>query len=800
MAFAPRRVPDSDILEADEVDELRGRDEGIISEAKYRFNRVREWEGAFLQLYNEDVKFANGDSDNGWQWPDNIKRDRDTSQRPCLTINKTKQHVLMLANEARQNQPQPKIRPIGGEVSYEAAEIWEGLLRHIQYVSNGDAVRMQAKESQLEGGIGYWRVQPDYENDESFNQELRISPLSVAQTYLDCDIKTIDGSDAMWGFVFTEYNRKEFKRLFPGVPIPPPNSPFIRDRVDDWITNEGVRVAEYYRIKLTEEKLIYLEDDGGTSWSGLEKDIPSPWREQLPAYKAGETGADYKERTVMHRVLQWFKIGGDEIMDRRDDSDRKHPNLKGRYIPIIRMVGRERTVEGRLYRAGLVRALKDPQRMYNYNSSGEVEVVALQSKTPYVGPAAAFEGNEAAWANANKTNAAYLAYRHVDDDGNELKPPERQQPPTPAQGFLEGLRISAAEMEMATGQYAGQVQAQQQTIERSPAAIYERSRMGQLANYDFTYAEMQAVRYEAMILMDLMPHYYDQERIVKIKASDGVISEIAINPNMDKACCKPSENDMGKFGRNSEEQSIKMLFNPKIGKYAIEADVGPSYQTQREEAWEAFKEVIKGAPELLNVIGDLGFLAADWPMAAKIAERIKRHIEATAPWLLDPSQQGALVKQLQAQNQQMTSQLGEAMTKLAEAQVKIKGKEDESKHKEELREVERFDAQTRRLAAEGNTVSDLAQISETGPLRRLIEKTIADMMGYSEDELEQAKQESEDEADAEAERGNAAKPVKAKKGPKGQEQPPVKGARKAPDGHWYVKKPHAKGEYHRVIG
>ena len=87
-------------------------------------------------------------------------------------------HVLMLANEARQNQPQPKIRPVGEQVSYQAAEIWEGLLRYIQYVSNGDAVRMQAKESQLEGGIGYWRIQPDYEDDRSFNQELRISPLS----------------------------------------------------------------------------------------------------------------------------------------------------------------------------------------------------------------------------------------------------------------------------------------------------------------------------------------------------------------------------------------------------------------------------------------------------------------------------------------------------------------------------------------------------------------------------------------------------------------------------------------------
>ena len=173
MALAPRRDrASSDVLTQKEEEALKGRDQAIIDEAKYRFKRAQDWESDFLKLYHDDVKFANGDSDNGWQWPDNIKRDRDVNNRPCLTINKTKMHVLMLANEARQNQPQPKIRPVGEQVSYQAAEIWEGLLRYIQYVSNGDAVRMQAKESQLEGGIGYWRIQPDYEDDRSFNQEL----------------------------------------------------------------------------------------------------------------------------------------------------------------------------------------------------------------------------------------------------------------------------------------------------------------------------------------------------------------------------------------------------------------------------------------------------------------------------------------------------------------------------------------------------------------------------------------------------------------------------------------------------
>lgn len=150
------------------------------------------------------------------------------------------------------------------------------------------------------------------------------------------------------------------------------------------------------------------------------------WTKTLKGYEDGKIAGDFKKRPVKNRQLEWFKIAGDDIIDSTTwSADRK---LKGKYVPVVREPGRERRVEGRLYRAGIVRAIKDPQRMYNYNTSGEVEVVALQTKSPWVVAMAAIEGNEAAWNNANTTNAAYLTYRHKDDDGDEIPAPERKDP------------------------------------------------------------------------------------------------------------------------------------------------------------------------------------------------------------------------------------------------------------------------------------------------------------------------------------------------------------------------------------
>jgi len=658
-------------------------DEQILYEAKERFQRAQEWEGEFRRLYIEDVKFANGDSDNNWQWPDSVLDDRDINDRPSLTVNKTRTIINKLVNEAKQNPPEPRIKPVGGKVSFEAAQVWEGIVRHIMYVSNGQAVIGQAKECQLEGGIGYWLVTHDFIDDRSFDQELLIRPLDPLHVFMDCDIKQVDGNDAMWAFVFEEYNRKEFERLYPRVTLPPPSSPGLSDK-DDWVRRDGVRIAEYYRINIKEDELLYLEDENGAQWTGLRSEVPAGtiWRELLTDYEEGRQRGDFKSRKVRNRQLEWYKIAGPEIIERRTD-------LKGRYVPIVREPGRERRIEDKLYRAGLTRALKDPQRMYNYNTSGEVEVVALQTKTPWVVPAAAIEGNETAWNNANKQNAAYLTYRHKDEDAGDIPPPTRPAAPAPAEGFLEGMRIAAAELEMASG--VTQAQQVNPALERTPKAIDERMRTGEAVNYDFTINEMYAVRHTAVIILDLAPHIYNTERVIKIRAKDGTISEINIYPHADEAWKKePTE----------EERTIKVLFNPSIGKYAIEADVGPAYQTQRQAAWDAFVQIITHSPELIAQIGDLGFLAADFPMAQEIAERLRRNIEQTMPWLLKDSQIGPIVQNLQQELQKSQQNTSDLMLKLSEAKLKMRGRD-------ELRDIESFNADTRRMAEEIKAMKEI---------------------------------------------------------------------------------------------
>jgi hypothetical protein len=88
-----------------------------------------------------------------------------------------------------------------------------------------------------------------------------------------------------------------------------------------------------------------------------------------------------------------------------------------------------------------------------------------------------------------------------------------------------------------------------------------------------------------------------------------------------------------------------------VGKYEVEADVGPAFATQRQEAWNAYVQILSQNKELVQVIGDLAFKCADFPGAEEIAQRLKRMVpqqaleDGPSPDLLAAQQQIDTLKQ-----------------------------------------------------------------------------------------------------------------------------------------------------------
>ena len=169
--------------------------------------------------------------------------------------------------------------------------------------------------------------------------------------------------------------------------------------------------------------------------------IPFPVRPQLapgmgPKRADAIAGGARIEKRDSYCV-QRFVMSASEILDGPDE-------WPGMHIPIVPFLGEEIKIGRQVVRRGVVRNLKDVQRLFNYAISADAEAVALQPKAPFKGTRVNFEKYLDQWETANTRNWPFLEYDP--DPLNGGRPPEREPPPVASQGIKELLNVATTEM------------------------------------------------------------------------------------------------------------------------------------------------------------------------------------------------------------------------------------------------------------------------------------------------------------------------------------------------------------------
>jgi hypothetical protein len=746
------------------------REQFIVNEAWKRFKICVDFEAPARVNFEYDYKFANADSHNKFQWDSTLVTSRNEEQRPCLTINKTQQHNLMVINDAKQNKPGIRIRPVGDQASYDAAQVYQELVYHIEYVSNAENIYDSALTFQVEAGMGYWRVVTEEIADDTFDQEIYIRRIKDPRSvYLDNNINEVDGSDASFGFIFDDMAKDLFAAKYPEF-ASVASQTVLGDSTYGWISENNIRVCEYYRKIQRKSKLVtWTSPNGGQVLKKID-DLDEFEKEVYKEVSKRENREQYqyKERKIVIDDVEWFKIAGNRIID-------EGPWL-GKYIPIVRLPGIETIIDGVLDRKGHTRALIDPQRMYNWNASADVEYGALQTKAPWIAPSAAIEGFEQYYETANKINYSYLPYNHIDEDGNPIPAPTRPLPPQPSPAYVQRMEISINEMMMASGQFQAQMGENENA--KSGVAINARQRQGDRATYHFLDNQAIAIRFTGKIIIDLVPKIYDTKRVQRITARDGTIMNVTIDPKAPQALQKMQSEE-----KDNEEKIKEIIFNPNIGKYDIQSDTGPSYATRRMEAFNALTQIAAQNKDFMQIGGDLYFKVADFPEADTLAMRYRRSIP---PAILgegpDPNTEAAMHAAAD-KIEQLTQLASQQAKELADKDREMELKEHEFKlgvlqaGVKENRDD--YDAETRRLTAVGNAGPIVTPKMLEPVLKQLLQGMLAEGSLVDEKVIENAPMGSNQEEAAE-----------------GEETPPMEGARKAPDGKWYTENP--DGGYLRV--
>jgi len=640
----------------------------LLSQARHRMTLAVAAYSESREDELDDLRFSAGSPDNQWQWPADVLATRGSVQgqtinaRPCLTINKLPQHVKQVTNDQRQNRPSGKVIPADDMADVEVAEIFDGMVRHIEYISDADVAYDTACENQVTYGEGYLRILTEYCDDESFDQDIRIGRIRNSfSVYMDPTIQDPCGADAEWCFITEDLLKEEFERQYPDArPLSSIEQQGVGDQsLSQWINEDTVRIAEYFYADYEPATLLMFPGN-----IVLYDDAPEMAQIKAMGYRP------IKTRKVQRRKIKWCRINGFEVLEERD--------WAGKWIPVIRVVGNEFEVDGRVFLSGIVRNAKDAQRMYNYWVSQEAEMLALAPKAPFIGYGGQFEGYEQQWKTANTTNWPYLEVNPdvTDGQGSVLPLPQRAQPPMASQGLLQAKLGASDDIKSTTGQYDSSLGAT--SNERSGRAILAREKQGDTGTYHYVDNLARAIRYCTRQIVDLIPKIYDTQRIARIIGMDGDTKMAKIDPTQPMPVRKV-EDEMGNV--------IEKIYNPGVGKYDVCVTTGPSYMTKRQEAMDAMSQILQGNPQLWAVAGDLFIKNMDWPGAQEMAKRFSKTID---PKLLEDDDKTPALMQAEQQIQAMGQEM-EQMHQMLQSVA-------QSMEAQELK-IKAYDAETKRISA-----------------------------------------------------------------------------------------------------
>ena len=575
----------------------------IWEEARDRLKICTDAESDNRKRAKECIEFREGK-----QW-DDAPSSSVSEDEPEITVNLTDALVQRVENNIRQQRPRGKCHPVGDGADIEIAEILNGIGRHIETRSDASVAYDQASTSSLDAGWGYFRLVAEYIDRKSFQKDLRILPIrNIFTVSMDPAAIMPSGSDQNWCLISVKMPRQEYKRRYPRAENRDWADLSRDDLVLDWEDKESVRLAEYFRLREKAEKLYLIRGIDGQEFTRYRSEFPRGDDgkmlsvEQIHVLLTANNMRIEGERDSTKMQVEWFRLNGRKVVERQQ--------LPGIYIPVFRVEGNCKDVDGKIIRRGMVQNLMDPARMVNYGNTAKIKRLGLAPKAPWVAAEGQLDGHPE-WNDANQTAYSVLTYKPViiETSGGPVMPPPpaRQAPAQIEAGFSEFVQGMQTNL-MAVANMQGDPGMDKQGEVVSGEAYRRRQYLSDQAHFQYYDKLTLAIAQCWRVMVSWIPVYYSEPgRIQRIIGEDSTPKMVTLN-------------------EQTEENGIAKVKNDlSVGRYDVVMETGPGYDTKREEGAEALMDLMR-IPILAELVAKLGadlvFRSIDHPYMQELADRV----------------------------------------------------------------------------------------------------------------------------------------------------------------------------------
>lgn len=546
------------------------------------------------------------------QWDEADRKERARAKKPCITVNKLQSTIRQIVNSARQSRPSIQISPVDGGADPHTAEVKSALIRHIERTSNADAAYDTALEHAVTFGFGFFHIYSDYEHGRTFDIGARIGRIAdPMMVYWDPSTTAVDASDWNFAFIAKDLCRREFKALYG-------KKEFVSFGEDArlGVGDDSVRIVDFWQRTIKKRKLLEIElPDLSMLANGqaVTRNVVIYEDELEAEIAAGRIipgmFAVLRERECDDYEVTMQTLSGADILA----EDEWH----GKHIPICPVWGADITIDGERHLQSAIHDAIDPQRLYNYGLSTTVEVLSQHSRAPYIAADGSIPAHmRERWETVNERSWNVLTW-----DANMGPRPQREMPPPVPGAAIHAALAGADDIKNVTGIHDASLGLQGN--ENSGRAIFARQNQGQISNYHFIDNLNRAIRYAGQCLVEIIPHLYGQRQVMRILGDDGKERVVKLQAGVEQQS----------FNANGEP----MLFDLTTGHYDVNVKPGNGYASNREHTVAMLTELLRAAPQHIDLVADILFENMDFPGATTLAERFKKMREAMqAPQLPAP--------------------------------------------------------------------------------------------------------------------------------------------------------------------
>lgn len=589
-----------------------------ISEFMQDMRQNYEWGYGFnqhnIEAGKDDAKFICGA-----QWDPIVEQRRKNERKPTLTFNRLVAFMAQIIGNRLMNETEIRVLPDDGS-SKAIANIREGLIRNIFRNSGAVFARDEASKYQVIGGEGAYTLKIDYASNDVFEQEMRIGVIydPYAAVFDPLGIEP-SGGDCEFTFVGEDIPQQQFKKRWPWASETSFMDEKSWNRSGFWMTQDTVRIVSYWRMITEGYKTLALYKDGTVhDVTDMEEFEWIPFAETYP------DGSPYT-RDVPKRFARLYICSGNNILEGPYD----YPCSS---IPVYRVPGWEVNDGERIHRWGLIRFLKDPQRLHNYWRSTVAEQLVAAPRNKWLTTPDAVKGHERKWRNSPTSDDPFLYFNDGEQAPVHIPPPGIDaalvnEATSTNQDLKDISNLHEAAMGMPSNEVSG-------------VALQNRQSISDVGTYIYTDRLRMADLRCATNINELIPHIYDTKRTLAVTGVDNKVNAVVLND--------PS----------NPESDVT------LGKYKVSVEVGPASATKRTLANDQMTAFVNAAPQIAPLVMDLIAEAQDWPQSVEFARRFKTQLppgivpqDEMTPEMIQAQQAAQAVQQQQMQLQQAMQQV-----------------------------------------------------------------------------------------------------------------------------------------------